>query len=73
VIVSEEFIGDKSFRAKGKRLTNYIVDKINVLEPVVLPEDEEPVDEMDGDVETEIEEQLEPQMSLFDVEDLKEE
>jgi topoisomerase-4 subunit A len=33
-----EFIGVKSFRAKGKRLSNYSVSDIRELEPVVRSE-----------------------------------
>ena len=43
------FIGIKSYKAKGKRLTSYTVDNIHEVEPVVkkeiaLPEDEEEVE-----------------------------
>lgn len=37
----EEFIGVKSFRAKGKRVSNYTIGSITELEPKRLPEDEE--------------------------------
>ncbi len=40
IIEVAEFIGVKSFRARGKRLTNYQVDNIRELEPVVRKEDE---------------------------------
>ncbi len=41
IIEVAEFIGVKSFRARGKRLTNYQVDNIRELEPVVKKEDEQ--------------------------------
>ncbi|MFA5328369.1 MAG: DNA gyrase/topoisomerase IV subunit A [Prolixibacteraceae bacterium] len=40
VIDVDEFIGVKSYKAKGKRLSTYEITKINELEPVVV--DEEP-------------------------------
>lgn len=74
VIEAEEFIGDKSFRAKGKRLTSYVVDKINVLESVVLPEDEESLQEVDAEIiDEDADAQNESQMSLFDIDELKNE
>ena len=33
-----EFIGVKSYKAKGKRLTSYMVDNIQEIEPVVKKE-----------------------------------
>ena len=52
VIDAEEFIGVKSHKAKGKRLTTYQVDTINELEPVRFKEKEkEPVEEADEDKE----------------------
>ncbi|MBN1117810.1 MAG: hypothetical protein JXA77_11430, partial [Bacteroidales bacterium] len=38
IIEVAEFIGIKSFKAKGKRLTNYQVDNIKEIEPVVKDE-----------------------------------
>ncbi|MCC8070489.1 MAG: DNA gyrase/topoisomerase IV subunit A [Bacteroidales bacterium] len=54
-IVASEFIGVKSVKAKGKRLTNYGVDKIIELEPLPEPEggdgdEEEPEDSPTTDV-----------------------
>ncbi|MDR2585177.1 MAG: DNA gyrase/topoisomerase IV subunit A, partial [Prevotellaceae bacterium] len=45
----EEFIGAKSFRAKGKRLTNFQVQSVCFIEPLekVLPEEE--VDSSEGE------------------------
>lgn len=42
VIESRSFVGDKSFKAKGKRITNYGVDTIVEIEPEEIPE--EPAD-----------------------------
>ena len=39
IIEVDEFIGVKSYKAKGKRLTNYEVQNIKELEPVVKDED----------------------------------
>ena len=73
VIVSEEFIGDKSFRAKGKRLTNYVVGEVKMLDPVVLPEDEEVELESDAETIDGVDEvQNEAQMTLFDVGEIEE-
>jgi len=38
IIEVAEFIGVKSFKAKGKRLSNYMVDNIREIEPVVKKE-----------------------------------
>lgn len=46
----EEFIGVKSFRAKGKRISNYEVKSVEELEPTRFPE---PVDEPESDSENE--------------------
>lgn len=40
VVDAEEFIGVKSFKAKGKRLTTFEVEAINELEPVRFREEE---------------------------------
>lgn len=52
----DEFIGVKSHRAKGKRITTYDVDKLTFFEPEIVEseepaEDDEPidVDELMGD------------------------
>ena len=46
----DEFVGVKSHRAKGKRLTTYDVDRLRMIEPE-LPPEPEPTDdeEFDGD------------------------
>ena len=43
VIDAEEYIGVKSFKAKGKRVTNYSIAEIKELEPTRFPEAEEEV------------------------------
>jgi topoisomerase-4 subunit A len=52
IIEVAEFIGVKSYKAKGKRMTSYMVENIMEIEPVVKKEaaattDEKPVDEPD--------------------------
>ena len=41
IIDAEEFIGVKSMKAKGKRITLWAIDKINELEPTKFPQQEE--------------------------------
>ncbi|MDL2331354.1 DNA gyrase/topoisomerase IV subunit A, partial [Odoribacter sp. OttesenSCG-928-A06] len=41
VIVADEFIGEKSYKARGKRLTTFTVEKINEIEPLVLDGEKE--------------------------------
>lgn len=53
-IDAEQFIGQKSFKAKGKRLTTWKVEKIEELEPTRFPEpadtpNEESTDRAEGD------------------------
>jgi topoisomerase-4 subunit A len=40
IVEVAEFIGIKSFKAKGKRLTNYQVENIREIEPVIKDEDD---------------------------------
>jgi topoisomerase IV subunit A len=54
IIEVADFIGVKSFRARGKRLTNYEVSLVNELEPLVRPgesggDDDEPFELEEGD------------------------
>lgn len=50
VIDVDEFIGVKSYKAKGKRLSVYEISRISELEPVVVDEEpEEPVEEVKKD------------------------
>ncbi len=59
VIDVDEFIGVKSYKAKGKRLSTYEISKINELEPVVV--DEEPEEEP---------EEKKKEIEIPDIEDL---
>ena len=55
IVEVEEFIGVKSYKAKGKRLTNYEVKNIKELEPIIKDEDlkepEEPEEEQEEQTE----------------------
>lgn len=78
-IDAEQFIGVKGFKAKGKRLTQYVVESVEELEPVRFPdpEDEEDGDDEDNDnmpevvdpdegkSESDIRDELTGQMKLF--------
>ncbi|TAJ14028.1 DNA gyrase/topoisomerase IV subunit A [Marinilabiliaceae bacterium JC017] len=44
IVEVAEFIGVKSFKARGKRLTTYQIAKIKELEPLIVPEAQEPED-----------------------------
>ena len=66
-IDAEQFVGVKGFKAKGKRLTTWTVDKIEELEPIRFPEEEKGDDESNEDdvqeensAATEKEENLDP-------------
>jgi len=48
-IDAEQFVGVKGFKAKGKRLTTWTVDKIEELEPTRFPEKEKEEDENSED------------------------
>ena len=71
----EEFIGVKSYKAKGKRITTFAVESITELEPLRFPEvkeekpeeQEEPVieDPDFGKSETDIIDEINGQMKLF--------
>lgn len=66
VIDAEEFIGDKSFKAKGKRLSNFEIDVVNELEPRAVEEDEEvAVPEVDGQDMTVDDEPVKSQKDIF--------
>ncbi|MCM1033182.1 MAG: DNA gyrase/topoisomerase IV subunit A [Odoribacter sp.] len=47
-IDAEEFIGLKSFKARGKRLTTFTVEAVEELEPKINPETEDEIDTTDG-------------------------
>ena len=80
-------MGQKSFKAKGKRLTNLAVERIEELEPLRHPDPEEQAEEPEDSAEEEREqEDLDPdkgksqqqvideitgQLSLFSEEDMK--
>jgi len=49
IIEVAEFIGIKSWKAKGKRLTNYYVENIKELEPVIRDEHETGTEEAEQD------------------------
>ena len=79
VLEAEEYIGVKSFKARGKRITTFCVDKIEELEPTHLPEPKEPedtetakpdpADEPDpyeGKSQADVADELNGQMHLFD-------
>lgn len=86
-IDAESFVGQKSFKAKGKRLTNWAVERIEELEPLRHPDPEEQAEEPEDSAEEEREqEDLDPdkgksqqqvideitgQLSLFSDEDMK--
>ena len=40
MIDADEFIGVKSFKAKGKRVSNFAIDTITEIEPREVPEEE---------------------------------
>lgn len=59
VLEIADFIGVKSYRAKGKRLTTYQVEQITELEPVrFLPKEESSSNEDDSPVEEDTDEQM---------------
>ncbi len=47
IVDASEFVGVKSFKAKGKRLTTFAVDKIEELEPIMREEEPEVQSEAD--------------------------
>ena len=71
----EEFIGVKSYKAKGKRITTFTVDKIHEMEPLRFPEETEPTEEEteepviedpdNGKSDSDILDELTGQMKLF--------
>ena len=67
IIEASDFVGVKSFKAKGKRLTTYSVDRIEDLEPTRMPEPEILEEDDDNDsVDTNVpEEEENGQMKLF--------
>jgi topoisomerase-4 subunit A len=65
VIEVDEFIGVKSYKARGKRLTTYEIDEIIELEPTKLPPPPEIPEEPESE---EPAEETAEQLSLFDSE-----
>jgi len=65
IIDVEEFIGIKSFKAKGKRITTYEVADIREIEPARFPEPEEE-DSPQQDIDIEPEEEDKPITELID-------
>ena len=55
----EQFIAVKGYKAKGKRLTTWQVERIEELEPLRFPEPEEDTEDNDTPADTE-EESLDP-------------
>ena len=67
IIDADEFIGIKSFRAKGKRLTNFTIDTITELEPrIVETEPEETPEEPEEITEVVPQEPEKSQKEIFD-------
>lgn len=67
IIEASDFVGVKSFKAKGKRLTTFTVDRIEELEPTRRPEPQEDMEDTDTP-ETEndnVAEEDNEQMTLF--------
>ena len=79
IVDAEEFIGLKSFKARGKRLTTFTIAEVEELEPKErpqtdddtdaelslpqIPDDEETIDEVSDD---EIRDEITGQQRLFD-------
>ena len=78
VVDAEEFIGAKSYKAKGKRITNYDIASIEEIEPREVPEDEAPTVDIEveevakDDVinQNDVRDDLTGQKRLFEDEDL---
>ena len=65
IVEASDFVGIKSYKAKGKRLTTYTVGEVNELEPTRMPEPEEAPDTEDNGTP----EDENGQMNLFDNEE----
>ena len=81
IIDADEFIGIKSFRAKGKRVTNFTIDTITELEPRIVetePEETQPeeitevVPQEPEKSQKEIFDELTGQTSLFGTDEITE-
>ena len=53
IVEASDFVGVKSFKAKGKRLTTYTVGEIMELEPTRRPETEENEENAENESESE--------------------
>ncbi len=67
VVDADEFIGIKSFKARGKRLTTYAIAEVEELEPKDT-EPEEPEIEAD-DIDAEFDDGVEPEQSDVEIRD----
>lgn len=76
-IEADDFIGIKSFKAKGKRLSTWTIDTIKILEPLRFPEEtaspdeeaesaDEPEDNEPRVGRSDLEDEILGQMKLFD-------
>ena len=76
-IDAESFVGVKGFKARGKRVSNYLVETVEALEPTRFPDEtneelpEEPISEEESTDEppqsqTDILDEITGQMKLFD-------
>lgn len=78
VLEAEEFVGVKSFKAKGKRITTLNIASVEALEPLRFPEEIPPADDDNNDIPEEdsdpdqgksqqdVADELTGQMHLFD-------
>ena len=67
-IEAEDFVGVKSFKAKGKRLTTYTVERFEELEPTRMPESETAEEETENELAADLPETPDEengQMKLF--------
>jgi topoisomerase-4 subunit A len=68
VIDAEEFVGVKSFKAKGKRISTFEIQTINELEPLRFPSEEASSVQVEGDENAgNEEEEQEPEKSNSDI------
>lgn len=65
IVEASDFVGVKSYKAKGKRLTTYTVGNIEELEPTRMPEPEDTTEAEAGDEETTNDDGDNGQMNLF--------
>lgn len=65
IVEASDFVGVKSYKAKGKRLTTYTVGNIEELEPTRMPEQEDTTEPEAGDDEATNDDGDNGQMNLF--------